>query len=99
MVDQIFVRYWVKMFPQVVVSSRGEFDTFWNTPYSELPEHRQLLAAHYVFLLAFQAEVTVGSCDGTEDFNASFDVNVREMAYANRRRLEVDNASLAQIFS
>ena len=99
MVDQIYERFWVKSFPQGVVTSRVEFDTFWNTPYSELPEHRQFLAVHYVFLLARQADVTVGSCDGTEDFNAACDLNVREMAYVNRRRLEVDNASLAQIFS
>ena len=99
MVDQIFERYWVKMFPQGVVTTRAEFDTFWNTPYSELPEHRRFLAVHYVFLLAEQADVTVGSCDGTEDFNACCVLNVRERVCVNRRRLERDNASLAQIYA
>ncbi len=99
MVDEIFERLWVKSFPIGFAEGRAEFDNFWNSPYSELPEHRQATAVQFSSLLTELGYVpNVGECDGTEDYNEACGVSVREAKNANRNRLLEDNSSLAQIF-
>ncbi len=99
MVDEIFERLWVKSFPIGFAEGRAEFDNFWNSPYSELPEHRQAKAVQFSNLLTELGYVpNVGECDGTEDYNEAYGVSVREAKNANRNRLLENNSSLAQIF-
>ena len=98
-VEQIYQRLWVKSFPIGFAEGRAEFDNFWNSPYSELPEHRQATAKRYSNLLTSLGYVpSVAECDGTEDYNDAYDVSMREAKNANRNRLSEDNLSLAQIF-
>ena len=99
MVDVIFERLWVKSFPIGFAEGRAEFDNFWISPYSELPEHRQAMAVQISNLLTERGYVpNVDECDGIEDYNQACGASVREAKNANRNRLLEDNSSLAQIF-
>ena len=98
-VEQIYQRLWVKSFPIGFDEGRAEFDNFWNSPYSELPEHRQATAVIFSNLLTEMGNFDSSSYyDGDEDYNDACYARVRDAKNANRNRLSEENLSLAQIF-
>jgi hypothetical protein len=98
-VEQIYQRLWVKSFPIGFDEGRAEFDNFWNSPYSELPEHRKATAVIFSNLLTEMGNFASSSYyEGELAYNDECDARVREAKNANRNRLSEDNLSLAQIF-